>query len=169
MNEEYNKLLKKYKHDSSELMSYQDALNFSKLSGDEPKILVPESASEYEIQYLSKIKSIVNTFIKKNHDYGSAVKQNYDNFESYGENEGLKYVFGRIAEKFHRLENLIYGKHDAKVKDESISDTLIDMANYAILAAVSFDEHHKLNCNIDDLMKKIKKTEPDDDSYDPAG
>lgn len=95
----------------------------------------------YEKQYMDVIDKLKNTFLKKNHDYGSSVKKNYDKFESYGKNEGLKYVFGRIAEKHDRLENLIYGDHPNQVIDESIEDTLLDMANYAILAAVSLQEH----------------------------
>lgn len=95
----------------------------------------------YEKQYMAVIEKLKNTFLKKNHDYGSSVKKNYDKFESYGKNEGLKYVFGRIAEKHDRLENLIYGDHPNQVIDESIEDTLLDMANYAILAAVSLQEH----------------------------
>lgn len=95
----------------------------------------------YEQKYMEVIDKLKNTFLKKNHDYGSSVKKNYDKFESYGKNEGLKYVFGRIAEKHDRLENLIYGDHISQVTDEPIEDTLLDMANYAILAAVSVQEH----------------------------
>lgn len=95
----------------------------------------------YEQKYMDIINKLKETFLKKNHDYGSSVKKNYDKFETYGKNEGLKYVFGRIAEKHDRLENLIYGNHTNQVTDESIEDTLLDMANYAILAAVSIQEH----------------------------
>lgn len=95
----------------------------------------------YEQRYMDIIDKLKKTFLKKNHDYGSSVKKNYDKFESYGKNEGLKYVFGRIAEKHDRLENLIYGDHVNQVTDEPIEDTLLDMANYAILAAVSIQEH----------------------------
>ena len=97
--------------------------------------------SPYEQKYMEVIDKLKKTFLKKNHDYGSSVKKNYDKFESYGKNEGLKYVFGRIAEKHDRLENLIYGDHTNQVTDEPIEDTLLDMANYAILAAVSIQEH----------------------------
>ena len=95
----------------------------------------------YEQKYMDVINKLKETFLKKNHDYGSSVKKNYDKFEAYGKNEGLKYVFGRIAEKHDRLENLIYGNHTNQVTDEPIEDTLLDMANYAILAAVSIQEH----------------------------
>ncbi len=100
----------------------------------------------YEQKYMEVIEILKKTFLQKNHDYGSSVRKNYNKFEAYGKNEGLKYVFGRIAEKYDRLENLIYGKDNNQVIDESIEDSLLDMANYAILAAVSIQEH-KTNPN----------------------
>ena len=123
----------------------------------------------YEQKYMDVINKLKETFLKKNHDYGSSVKKNYDKFEAYGKNEGLKYIFGRIAEKHDRLENLIYGAHTNQVTDESIEDTLLDMANYAILAAVSIQEHktnsvqeHKANPQSPSLAELIKKYYPDD-------
>ena len=113
----------------------------------------------YEQKYMDVINKLKETFLKKNHDYGSSVKKNYDKFEAYGKNEGLKYVFGRIAEKHDRLENLIYGDHANQVTDESIEDTLLDMANYAILAAVSIQEH-KTNPQSPNLRELIEKDFP---------
>lgn len=112
--------------------------------------------SPYEQKYMEVIEKLKNTFLKKNHDYGSSVKKNYDKFESYGKNEGLKYVFGRIAEKHDRLENLIYGNHANQVTDEPIEDTLLDMANYAILAAVSVQEH-KTNPKTSNVIERLKQ------------
>lgn len=121
----------------------------------------------YEQKYMDVINKLKETFLKKNHDYGSSVKKNYDKFEAYGKNEGLKYVFGRIAEKHDRLENLIYGAHTNQVADESVEDTLLDMANYAILAAVSIQEHktnpiqeHKTNPQSPSLIEMIEKDFP---------
>lgn len=110
--------------------------------GDDNTI-VQSPYTPYEQKYMDTVNCLKNTFLKKNADYGSSVKKNYDKLEKYGENEGLKYVFGRISEKYDRLENLIYGNHQYVV-DESIADTLLDMANYAILAAISFKEHREL-------------------------
>lgn len=112
--------------------------------------------SPYEQKYMEIIEKLKNTFLKKNHDYGSSVKKNYDKFETYGKNEGLKYVFGRIAEKHDRLENLIYGNHTNQVTDEPIEDTLLDMANYAILAAVSVQEH-KTNPKTPNMIERLKQ------------
>lgn len=110
----------------------------------------------YEQHYMDTINNLKDVFLRKNADYGSSVKKNYDKLEKYGPNEGLKYVFGRISEKYDRLENLIYGDHPNQVIDESIADTLLDMANYAILASISFNEHHNKPQEIPEVMKKLR-------------
>lgn len=110
----------------------------------------------YEQHYMDTINNLKDVFLRKNADYGSSVKKNYDKLEKYGRNEGLKYVFGRISEKYDRLENLIYGDHPNQVIDESIADTLLDMANYAILASISFNEHHNKPQEIPEVMKRLR-------------
>ena len=72
-------------------------------------------------------ESLNKTYIRKNADYG----------DSYGQLR-TKYpdsILIRLFDKFSRLERLITG-HEAQVKDESIEDTLIDMANYALMEVV---------------------------------
>ena len=72
-------------------------------------------------------ESLNKTYIRKNADYG----------DSYGQLRS-KYpdsILIRLFDKFSRLERLLSG-HEAQVKDESIEDTLIDMANYALMEVV---------------------------------
>ncbi len=57
--------------------------------------------------------------VEKNHDYG------VDNMLSYG----VVLVIVRINDKLVRIENL-HGK-DAKVVNEKVEDTLLDIINYA--------------------------------------
>lgn len=122
---------------------------------DETRSELPIDYTPYEAKYMETVNSLTETFLRKNADYGSSVKKNYDKLEKYGPNEGLKYVFGRISEKYDRLENLIYGNHENKVVDESIADTLLDMANYAILASVSFNEHHSKPQEMPEAIKRL--------------
>lgn len=68
-----------------------------------------------------------NLYIAKNHDYGNSV---HDTYEKYG----LTSFLVRIEDKLNRARTL--SKNDAKVNDEKIEDTLMDMANYAILAVM---------------------------------
>ena len=68
-----------------------------------------------------------NLYITKNHDYGNSV---HDTYEKYG----LTSFLVRIEDKLNRARTL--SKNDAKVNNEKIEDTLMDMANYAILAVM---------------------------------
>lgn len=69
-------------------------------------------------------------YIKKNADYGNSV---HDTYEKYG----LVSFLVRMEDKLNRVRNLNKDNvkiSDVKVKDEKIEDTLMDLANYAILA-----------------------------------
>jgi hypothetical protein len=63
----------------------------------------------------------------KNHDYGDSFAKVRREFPNA--------VLIRIADKFERLKQLMSGA-EQKVKDESIDDTLLDLANYCILELV---------------------------------
>lgn len=73
---------------------------------------------------------LLQTFVDKNADYGNS-------FESSLEEYGLIAALIRMEDKMGRLRTLI--KSEAKVKDESISDTLRDLSNYSLMASVWFD------------------------------
>lgn len=73
---------------------------------------------------------LLQTFVDKNADYGNS-------FESSLEEYGLIAALIRMEDKMGRLRTLI--KSEAKVKDESISDTLRDLSNYALMASVWLD------------------------------
>lgn len=66
-------------------------------------------------------------YISKNSDYGSSV---HDTYEKYG----LTSFLVRLEDKLNRARTI--SKQEALVKDEKIEDTLLDMANYAILAVM---------------------------------
>lgn len=48
---------------------------------------------------------------------------------------GWKGILVRIGDKYHRCKNLSK-KDTAAVKDEGVEDTLLDMANYCVLALI---------------------------------
>ena len=75
-------------------------------------------------------KELNDLYVKKNHDYGDSC---HTTFQKYG----LTMSAIRLGDKFQRFESLI--KQDQQVKDESIRDTLIDMANYAIMTVMELD------------------------------
>lgn len=76
-------------------------------------------------------KKMLETFKKKNHDYGNS-------FEESLNEEGITAARIRIGDKWNRFKTLSKGI-DIKVNDESISDTLLDLANYCILTKMWLD------------------------------
>lgn len=68
---------------------------------------------------------------RKNHDYGDSFGQS---FQDYGILAGII----RMEDKFNRLKKLARGG-EQKVMDESIRDTLIDLANYSIMTVLELE------------------------------
>ena len=73
------------------------------------------------------IDFIHDTYLRKNKDYGSSFDESLDEF-------GLISSLIRLTDKRNRFKSLI--NSEAEVKDESIEDTLLDMANYAIMTVM---------------------------------
>lgn len=73
---------------------------------------------------------------RKNHDYG-------DSFHQTFVEEGLAMSRIRLGDKFSRFKTLSrISPTDStqQVTDESIRDTLLDLANYAIMTVLELDE-----------------------------
>lgn len=71
-----------------------------------------------------------DTYRRKNHDYG-------DSFGETFKKLGVISAVTRISDKNNRLISLCtLPEEERKVKDESITDTLIDMANYCIMTVI---------------------------------
>lgn len=66
-------------------------------------------------------------YARKNHDYGDSFGKGYAEY-------GMTMAVIRLEDKLNRLKSLI--KADPLVKDESINDTLMDLANYAIMTVI---------------------------------
>jgi len=64
----------------------------------------------------------------KNNDYGST-EDPLANFSEFGE-------FGflvRMSDKWKRIKTALYEKRELAVRDETVEDTLLDLANYCVL------------------------------------
>ena len=115
---------------------------------------------------------LLQTFVDKNADYGNS-------FESSLEEYGLIAALIRMEDKIGRLRTLIKSSlinylldnesDIAKVKDESISDTLRDLSNYALMASVWFDNKPTTQ-EVSDVINIIKELnfEPMKDFTDEA-
>lgn len=75
--------------------------------------------------------SLKDIYIRKNHDYG-------DSFHKTYLEEGMAMPRIRLTDKLERFKKLT--KSDEQlVNDESVRDTLLDLANYAIMTVVEMD------------------------------
>lgn len=71
--------------------------------------------------------SMIQTYQAKNQDYGNSFEKSLYKF-------GLVASIIRLSDKMNRIESLSQTK--AKVESESIEDTLLDLANYAIMTVI---------------------------------
>jgi hypothetical protein len=72
---------------------------------------------------------MVDTYKRKNADYG-------DSFGASLKKYGPVAAHVRMSDKINRLQSLVVRKQTAQVKDESIADTFLDLACYAIMRLV---------------------------------
>ena len=78
-------------------------------------------------------KKMLDTYTKKNHDYGNAFSEMYDEL-------GFDYGYGKIREKVNRIKTLKDG--DAMVENEPLEDALLDCANYCILTLMEYQKRN---------------------------
>lgn len=76
--------------------------------------------------------SMAETYERKNADYGNSFGESIAEF-------GAVAGIVRIGDKFNRLKNLIKNPGTQRVNDESIADTLLDMANYCIMLKIELE------------------------------
>jgi hypothetical protein len=75
------------------------------------------------------------TYEKKNSDYGDSFGQTFDKL-------GIISAVTRISDKYNRLVSLCTKpEEERRVKDESIEDTLLDMANYALMTVIELRQN----------------------------
>lgn len=72
---------------------------------------------------------IHNLYITKNNDYGNSVSDTFNKF-------GIDAYLVRMYDKINRVYSLTRNNAERKVEDEKIEDTLLDLANYAMIAVV---------------------------------
>lgn len=86
--------------------------------------------------------SIHETWMLKNAAYGDSFHQLYADL-------GIISAVTQITHKYNRLKTLAKDKnHDINAGDESIIDTLLDMANYCIMTAMEIErESNTCTCH----------------------
>lgn len=91
------------------------------LSIDINKDLVDDNVKEFA----NIVKDMTTLYAKKNHNYGNSFEEGCDKI-------GAGYATGRLLDKLNRIINLTKDNNEAQV-DESIEDTLLDLANYSVM------------------------------------
>lgn len=90
--------------------------------------MVKENIKVNEKDIREHLNKMGDVFAVKNKKYGNSFETSVDKY-------GLIAALTRISDKFNRIENLILTRDDG-TDDESVADTLIDMANYCVMTAV---------------------------------
>lgn len=92
------------------------------------KEIKPKENMDNLVDHAGICGELTSIYRKKNADYGNS-------FSRAVEKYGLISALTRISDKFNRLESLILHK-EQEVKDESVQDTLLDLANYCIMTVM---------------------------------
>lgn len=87
-------------------------------------------------QHESLLRQIHDTYIKKNHDYGNSFSKSFKKY-------GLVAAMVRMEDKWNRLDNMASGV-EQKVADETIRDTLLDLAGYCIMTTMELDKQKNI-------------------------
>ena len=101
-----------------------------------PKEGGPKAGSEKEDadRFKEITDKMLETYKSKNKDYG-------DSFRNIFKECGMTYAYGHLKEKLERVKSLM--SDEAKVKGESMKDSLYDLANYAILTIMEIEKNKK--------------------------
>lgn len=91
----------------------------------------------YDNHFKKYTDNLADILQAKNDAYG-------DSFTKSIEKYGLSVIGIRLSDKYNRIEHLITN-NELKENDESLKDTLLDTAGYAILALKYLKEHKNDN------------------------
>ena len=89
-------------------------------------IKIDESLCDEQVEtFASIVKEMTELYAKKNHDYGNSFDEGCDKL-------GVSYPLGRMLDKMNRLIACM-GKEETMQINESIEDTLTDLACYSVM------------------------------------
>lgn len=91
------------------------------------------STEHYAERHQELVNELHDTYVKKNADYGNSFHDTYADL-------GIISAITRISDKFNRAKTLAKNlDKEPNVKDEAITDTLLDMANYCIMTVMEIE------------------------------
>lgn len=98
----------------------------------ERTVSLMERKTEMHAQICSELHELYEA---KNADYGDAFSKTFDEY-------GMVAPLLRLEDKLSRLKSL-HRKGVQQIKQESVRDTLIDLANYAIMTVMELDSQEE--------------------------
>ena len=109
--------------------------------------------TDNEKRFRQKIEKLAKVYVAKNKDYGDSFTRSLDK-------RGIVASIVRMEDKMNRIDSL-YDKPTTEV-DESLVDSLEDLANYAIMTAIWLEKQ------VEDMSNYVRYWDDDDfeDDYD---
>ena len=122
-NTKYDEFVSKYKGSTVKFENGKLILEPKKIVTD--KIITGTGKVQTHIDIC---RTLTDIYIAKNKDYGDSFSKSFKEY-------GMMMPCIRLEDKINRLKSLTKNK-EQKVSDESIEDTLKDLANYAIMTLI---------------------------------
>jgi len=98
-----------------------------------------ENVSQNKYTRHEYLCSVLNdVYCKKNEAYGDAFGKTFQEL-------GIISAITRMTDKFNRIKSIALGA-DNKVPDESIKDTLLDLANYCLMTYIEIEMQELHRC-----------------------
>ena len=88
--------------------------------------IADEDCTDEVKKFIFEVHQCIDLYAEKNHDYGNS-------FDKGMSTIGMAYGVGRLYDKMNRLITLSNPNQKRQVNDESIDDTLRDLACYSIM------------------------------------
>ena len=108
-----------------------------------PLAIYGENMQPKQKQQIERMLKLMRaTMIAKGYDYaGTDTLANFKEVNRIGVSTPVS-IFVRLSDKYMRLTRFL-NTDKLKVKSEQIEDTLLDLANYAVLLSVAFKEQEE--------------------------
>ena len=90
---------------------------------------------------------LAETFSRKRADYGPTTTETFEKF-------GPVSMLVRMHDKLGRLDNLLGCNEVPCVQEESIEDTLVDLANYALITLLELRKAREHRCKEDIAVRR---------------
>lgn len=147
------------KHEAETLTAIVDGRGSSGDIENVTTAITAVSEAYPELKANENYKELMNElYARKNHDYG-------DSFHTTFVEEGLAMARIRLGDKFSRFKTLsrlsCNDRDQQQVTDESIRDTLLDLANYAIMTVLEMDTPDESHATLYAYDKPIYTVEED--------